>query len=327
MSADNPWLQEDVAGTNKSSGYDAGKTKKRNYSDTDGWKPVVDITKSTFGFTREGDFKTRVDKAADLFVDENGRWPTVNELVAMPEYIQYMSNLAAGFPYLAPPTFMVDGVLYYNDPMSGPEPIRAPSEFGSELAEKQFMQATRKVPKYTGEQFANLMQSLAPARGGGSGGRGGAGRTNRAFDRDQLIEAGADRWKGLMLEDPADIERYVDQYIDRANAFWVGEGGSLDFDTFLVNKMRETSRYKTLYQKKAPELTEEEYMARYRGVAESFGINQTATRRETEAGLRAGVGQAGFQERVEKTREARLANTGRFSQQLASQMAQMGAMG
>ncbi len=170
------------------------------------------------------------------------------------------------------------------------------------------------------------MSLLTPAQARPSGGSRGVGRTARVFDRDQLVEASTDRWKGLMFEDPDDstINSLVDGYTSKGNAFWMKQGGNLDFDTYIVNEMRKTERYKTLYAKKAAHLSEEEWMSRYRGTVERFGLGEQATRREVEAGLTSGAGVAGFSERVGRSAEARAINQGSYSQRFAASMAQSG---
>lgn len=338
-----PWLVDPTDDEYVQGGYNtpADTPVDRNWSSLDpsGWRSVQDYVKETYGLTNNSYYKTRTDKAAAEFYQREGRWPSAIELIQDPTANRYIYNTAVGFNKL-PPTFSVDGSIYYNDPYDGPTRVAAvpdinklgPGAIDSLLSDGTMTTSgALRNPRasYTRDEFSSLLTTLSPVSGGGSGGYGGAGRTNRAYDRDQLIEAATDRWKGLMLEDPSDsvIGSIVDSYINKGNAFWVKDGGNLDFDTFIVNKMRDTSRYKTLYRKMDEFQTEEEYMARYRGTVEQFGLNERATKRETEAGLTSGAGLAGFTDRVAKTREARLSNQGGFSQQLAASMSQMGAMG
>lgn len=312
-------------------------------ADPAGWSNVSSATKSVYGFSTITAFKSRANLAAEAFREANGRWPSASELLNDPTYQQYVGNLAAGMPYF-PPVFAVDQTTYYNDPLTGPQPFNT-STINSTLGPGEIDQllnsgelnnsgvlSLRPQVNWTMEQFQALRQQLAPARGGGrggGGGGGGGGRAARVFDRDQLIEASTDRWKGLLYEDPTEqqIGGLVDSYINKSQAFWMGQGGNLDFDTYIVNQMRKQPRHKLLYQRKDAHLTEEEWMMRYRPVVEQFGLNSQATRREVESGLVSGAGQAGFTERVSRTREARNADGGAFSRRVAAGLASMGRLG
>ena len=289
------------------------------------WKATSSYVKETYGFTTETQYRSRVDWAAWKFKNEQGRWPSSSELVAYAPFQQTLNNLAWGLPTELPQTFRVGTQNYYNDPFEGPVPEAQYLGPLAQYADERRVGATFDT---WDDLVARLQASRATARGGGGGG-GAVGRAARTFDRAQLLEAATDRWKGIMFEDPDDatIGSAVDAYMNRANAFWMGQGGDLDFDTFLLGKMRDTARYKLLYARKDQHLTEEEWMGRYRGTVEQYGLNEQATRRETEAGLMSGAGLSGFNERVSRTAEARNADGGRFSQRLASQMQQMGALG
>ena len=296
--------------------------------DKGGWYEIQQWAKATYGFSVQAQYQTRVNRAAQEFYQREGRWPSALELQNDPTLNQYLYSSAMGFNQL-PATFAVDGEAYYNDPWRGPQSLRGNvNELGPGAIDAMLNDGTlnnsgqvvQPQVSWTRDEFMSVIGSLGSARGGGSGGGGGGGgRTPVAWDRDDLIEQANDRWRGLMLEDPgADIEKLVDDYINKANSFWMSEGGRLEFDTFIVNKARDTGRYKQLYSRLPQHMTEEEYIAGFRQTAERFGLNQSATRRETVAGAQAGVGLAGFSDRVSRTREARNANTGGFSQQLAA---------
>ena len=297
------------------------------------------LVQDTWGFPAISQFSSRVDYWANIYFDRNGRWPTASELVGWDVFQQSINTLASGTPYL-PPVFTYNGTPYYNDPLIGPKTIgqgAVPEDFlrtagGADMDtnELQFLMRfgqvspnRQNIPAFDAESLRELLGNLSPVRARGSGG-GGAGRSAITFDRNQLLESARDRWGGLMLETPDEIEGIVDQYIKEANSFWMNKGGQLDFDTYLVNQMRATPRYKTLYRRKQSFETEEEYMARYRGTVAQFGLNERATQRETTAGLRSGAGAAGFASRVSRTREAQLQPG--FSQRLAQTVASLGPL-
>jgi hypothetical protein len=319
-----------------------------NSIDPAAWNYVSDATKESYGFTNSTSYKVRINEAAAKFHGRTGVWPSATELLADETYQRYMGNLKSKMPTL-PVTFAVDNQVYYNDPFTGPQwvftagetylgslagdggglrssgPREPPIDNSAEIAALSNPMGAPSGPmglpkfNWTRDEFVSIMTNMGPAHGpSGPSGSGAAGRTTIPFDRADLIEQASDRWRGLMLEEGDNIEGIVDAYIDASNAFWIGEAGRLDFDTFLVNKARETGRYKQLYSRLPSHQTEEEYIAGFRQTSERFGLNPTVTRRETVAGAEAGVGLAGFSDRVSRTREARLANTGGFSQQLAS---------
>ena len=284
-----------------------------------GWKYVAEGSKDLYGFTRESDFKGRANTAARQYYARNGEWPSSSQLMEDPTYNRYLGVLASGVTN-APRMFQVDGTNYYNDPLNGPVAVApwninttlGPGGIDAALESGQLDHRGNFTPKavFTKEEFVSMIGSLSPIRtSGGGGGRGGGGRAARAFDREQLISAGNDRYAGLMFEDADEkkMGQWVDRYMDRANAFWMKEGGSLDFDTFLVNEIEKTSRYKELYKRKGDGVTPEEYMAKYRSTVEQFGFNQRTTQRYTESGLKSGAGMAGFSERLGRTREGRAA--------------------
>jgi hypothetical protein len=219
--------------------------------------------------------------------------------------------------------FRYQGEFWNNDPWSGPQ--ASPTRYvpGDRHA---FGGLRRPVPTITEEQMFAIMNPSPSSGSGRRGGGGGGGRAPRVFDRAELVEGVTNRWRDKLLEDPdeAGVNTIVDSYASKGNAFWMSKGGDLDFDTFVVNELRKRSRYKVLYARKDPHLTDEEWMGRYRGVVEQFGFNEQTFRRETEAGLTSGVGLAGFGERVGRTREARTINQGSYSQRFAANMAQSG---
>ncbi len=295
----------------------------------DMWNYVAGVFKDQWGFANTTMFKPRVDYWAGQFQQENGRWPSPTELFAHQGLMQSMGWLASGGAYLEPYFMVIDdetniGTVYFNDVMRGPQ---AQKTIDFNRAGTAGLGST-KYPIYEDSYFQGLLAGLSPIeqpkpRSGGGGSRG-RGRQPAVFDRAQLTEGATDRWRGLMLEEPAMIDSVVDDYMKDANAFWMSRGGQLDFDTYVLNKMRDTARYSTLYGRKPEHLSEEEYIGQYASAVGRFGLNPRATRREVEAGLQSGAGAAGFTERVSRTREVQ--NQAGFSQRLAQTVAGLGSI-
>ena len=295
--------------------------------------------KEAWGFDRVSSLNYRTDWAAQMFYNNFGRWPKAYELAEYEPYMQALNTLRSGDTQM-PSLFRVDGTAYYNHPMTGPRPINegnmntalgpggidAALESG-ELNNSGVLQVNPDN-QWSFDQFDAIRQSLSPISGGGGGGGGGggAGRAPAVFDRAQLEESALQRWRGLLLEEPDEgtLTQLVSDYIAQANAFWMNDGGRLDYDTYVVNKVRATDRHTYLYAKKAEFQSEEEYMGGFRQTVGQFGLGDRAALRETEAGAHSGVGLAGFGERVGRTSEARLASTGSYSQRFAASMAQSG---
>jgi hypothetical protein len=169
--------------------------------------------------------------------------------------------------------------------------------------------------------FAMMTEPTNPR----SPGSYGSGRTIR-FDRDEIIEAINTAWQGWLLAKPADPGSLADQYIAAATSFYY-QGGDLDFETWVKNKMRETGRYLDLYRQKPEYMTEDEYMGGYRQTAEQYGLRPLTTKTETEIGAQSGVSLTDFAARLAGTSEFMTSNQGQFSKAFASMLGGLGAVG
>ncbi len=292
----------------------------------DDFRQVRQVTKEDFNIPRVADLDSRVNITAQRFKDaNNGRWPSAFELLNYAPYensIQVYLSGFAGMPRLFGFAGEDGGTRWVvNDPINGPRD----ASIGS------LLKGTGGFGDLQGLPFINdlpgVLASLQPIRQptGGSGSRG-AGRTAIVFDRAELIEGATERWRGMLLEPPDDsaISRLVSDYMKDANAFWMKEAGRRDFDTFVVDRIRQQPRYNYLYSKKPGFQSETEYLGGFRQVAGGLGLNASATLREVEAGASTGVGLAGFGERLSGIREVRTANAGAFSQRIAASAGQMG---
>ena len=291
----------------------------------DQWRQIRDMTKEAFGFSSVADLDTRVNVMAERFKDRNGRWPRALELWNDSGYQNSIQVLASGTPFL-PPIFGFTGEdggtqWVVNDPISGPRS----ASIGSLLAGTGGFGDLRGIPKF--DDLQSILAGLSPIKQpSGSGRRAAAGRAPVVFDRAELTEGATERWRGMLLEEPdeAAVSTLINDYMKDANAFWMKEAGRRDFDTFVVDRIRQQARYNYLYSKKPGFQSETEYLTGFRNVVAGTGINPGAGLREIEAGASSGAGLAGFGERVSRTREARLTNVGGFGNQLAQTMAASG---
>ena len=309
------------------------KVTKYSTSEPEDYNFVRRSFADQYGFTRVSDLTPRVNSLAELWKKENnGVYPSATELYQWDVAHNSIGTFAAGYSRLSPSFTIVqpDGTWtrYHNDPIRGPSAAANQDTPDFELLKTGVRsQHGDVIPE---SDLQNILAGLSPiSQPSGGGGGGGTARDPLVFDRRQLESAALDRWRGRLLEEPEDdvISQVVSDYIGKANAFWMQESGRLDFDTFVVDRIEGTDRSHFLYERKPEFQSHEEYIGGFRSATAKFGINNTATLREIEAGAHAGVGAAGFQERVSKTREARNVDGGGFSRNLANQMAQMGAMG
>lgn len=270
------------------------------------------------------------DLANDLaaqYLAQKGTLPSVFDLLADPTAINRTAYTQSGL-YALPPAFGVrqpDGTVrfYKNSPLQGLQLVTASSDdFGFGLKEA----ASSRTPIFGADEVAAILASAGFGPDSPPGG-GGAGSAAPVFDRDQLRESAATLWRGMLLTEPEDTDRHVDEYVTRATQFLVGEGGRLDFETFMLGRIRETPRYKMLYQNKAPGVTEQAHLAQYVNMVRDLGFADRRLGQLVEQGASSGVAPQGMADRLSKTGEVAAANPGRFSHQFANQISQLGIRG
>jgi len=323
-------------------GGDGGKPSRGTYSTARGndYRATRDYFVAQFPGTSVSDFSYAVKEAANRWYDKNNKWPTAGQLVGWGVMAQAAANAASPAGSFLPYIFRHGGNTYMNDPLLGPTPLTGQEKMFAELValnqsdlrvvgaqDGQPVRRRTGIPTLSSQDVQAIM-GAAPRRGGGGGGRGGgAGRQAIPFDKAQLKNQAVDIWRGLLLEEPDNLDALVNDYIKRANGFWTSEGGQLDFGTFIQDRARTTPRYKTLYNKKAAWQSEGQYLSQYSNAVAGFGFNQQTALREIEAGASAGVGQAGFTARLQQGRANFLNNQGTYSQRFAQQVLQSGLAG
>ena len=158
-------------------------------------------------------------------------------------------------------------------------------------------------------------------RPSGGGGRGGAGRA--PLDKAAIREAIRRKWRGVLYEEPENLDALTEEFARAATSF----AGSLQLDSWVLDKARATSRYSFLHSRKPEHLSEEAWLAQFANQVSQFGLAPSQAVAEVESGASQGAGLAGFTERVGNTRQVQRARTGQFSREFAQQIAGLGAMG
>jgi len=272
-----------------------------------------------------------VNQIAQQWYDQHGEWPDPVDLMGTEGFAWGATKLPTN-SHVLPPFFAIqeeDGTLTWMDNRlsTGPAPVTSMLPWVNGITEIAnpnnpdydwyTAQNTTTLPRYL---FQAILGAGRPATSGGGGGVG------VQYDKKQVMEAINNQWRSLMLQEPSDTAGLADSYITAAQAFR-RRGGNLDLDTWVRGKIRDTGRYRTLYDRKPSFQSEEQYINQYTQAAGQFGLNERWTSQQIESGMTSGAGIAGFTERVGGTSEARLSNMGGWSQRFAQHINSMGAAG
>ncbi len=152
----------------------------------------------------------------------------------------------------------------------------------------------------SGLNFAN-----PPGKAGsGTGSRGPSAQDIRnMFDEDQLTDAANAIWQSRLVEEAPDARGMAKAYINEV----VRTRGEqeLDFETFILNKAKATSRWNLIYQNKPESQSEMAYIQPYVQAAQAamggaVGQNQDASS-VAVGGAALGTDPAAFQQRLART--------------------------
>ena len=282
------------------------------------------------------------DFGQSYYNTSQGGWPTWAEVTQSGELLTSLERRAVHSDVL-PSTFIVDTptgrVIYQNNAgnvvptaaaglgeftyqgkpaalVSGGR-LAAPPGAGNRIAIDENM-----VPQMTEEQVNEVLNlaalDMTPAGGGGGGRR-------VVYDKDQLAEAIRDRWRTIMREEPADVYGLVDEYITAANDF-LNQGGAKDFDTWILNRMRSTPKYRTLYEHKDGSQSELDYLNSFVGQVNQFGLDARVANAHVVRGLISGPAPASFAESVAQSADVQGIGTGDMSRRFASLLQQLGPL-
>jgi len=175
------------------------------------------------------------------------------------------------------------------------------------------------VPTITIDELTAMLEGPT-ATGGGT-----STRRDISFDRDHLIDQVDQLWKSWYRQGAPQnrVESIVDSYIRQARAFWNGDGGQLNFDTFVRSKLRTQPLYRSMFRHKPEATSEEQFIADFEAPISQLGLRGDLELEQTRASVMSGGSPAAQFQRVSQTREAQLG--GGFSQQLAQTLAGLGA--
>jgi len=179
------------------------------------------------------------------------------------------------------------------------------------------------IPHISEEEFTAKLNTVNQQ---GPGPGSGTTRRSLKFDRNHLVAQVSDLWHRWMME-PGEapmgqINGIIDEYIREAQAFWSGQGGQLDFDTYVKEKLRQTPRWKTVFKHKLPGTTEEQFLNEYLGRISQFGMGDEFNQKQGFAAVTSGAAPIEQVKRVSRTREVQ--NSGGFSQRLAQTIKGLG---
>ena len=311
-----------------------------------------------FHNVQEGPAGLYVNAFAENWKTTNGRYPTLNELITASGFADGAKRVVTGAAYLPPVFWAVNPetgryALWDNSTGIGPVPIEVPGpgslleasnvfnrwfpqyqqvgeEYTGPYAEGGIgygagVDPSRNIPVFSSEYLTAIFEN-AGAPGPTGGGGGGGGYSGPVFDRDLVIENIRNLWRNLLREDARNVEKLADQYIAQATGF-ARRGGSLNLETWARKQVRETDRYRLLYERKPESMSEDQYINQYSQAAGQFGLNEAWTDRQIESGMESGAGVAGFTERLAGTRKAMTASAGSWSQRFASSLGEMGLAG
>jgi len=144
---------------------------------------------------------------------------------------------------------------------------------------------------------------IKPKGGGGGRRKPTAGEIRAMFDEDQLTEAVNDMWGAYLVEDAPNARAIAANYIDAIVA--TGGEQEIDFETYVLGKIRATNRHKLVYRNKPAGIDELQYISPYVQSATTViggGGRSGATASDVAAGGAAlGASGAAFSDRLART--------------------------
>lgn len=289
-----------------------------------------------------------LNRWAQDFFNENGRWPSLQEMMGQADFFTQAERITVGSDLL-PPMFygFEDGQLYINNAGRGVDPVPGVPRLGDQFDLPDQITFPQRIIG-SGESFVPgggtlvgevasvpsrfvagvipgsaaksapvvslaLIDQLRELLGGGRRG-GGGGRAGPVFDMEAIRQSIRSMWGQYMIEEPENLDALVSEFVDAASAF----PGSLSLESWLLSKMESTSRYQALYGQKPPNETPLQYQAKYVNAVGQFGLPQGQAQSEVERGLETGAGLAGFTEGLSRTRAVQRQRSGAFSQRIQS---------
>jgi hypothetical protein len=129
-----------------------------------------------------------------------------------------------------------------------------------------------------------LVAGYAALDAAGPRGRGGSGSGISAadFDLDQLANAANNAWRAYLLEECPDPRSIARAYVD---AYLANPAQKLDFDTFVLGRIKQAPRFNTIYMNKPEGMDELEFISPYISAAQQL-LSPDNVNRSAVAGAR-----------------------------------------
>ena len=146
--------------------------------------------------------------------------------------------------------------------------------------------------------------SQGTGQGPGSGRRGpSAADIRESFDENELTAAVEEYWGAYLLEDAPNARAIARSYIDAVVA--TGAQQKLDFETFVVERIKQAPRYRQIYANKPEGRSELEYITPYTSMATQVLGGSSGNRKQlgsiVAGGAALGSSPDAFAERLKRT--------------------------
>lgn len=168
--------------------------------------------------------------------------------------------------------------------------------------------------QYLNASWPGFFGGAPQASGGGGRGGGGPRRPTASeiraqFDLDELAGGANDIWRAMLWDDPEDPRGIARAYVDAVVA---NPEQKLDYQTFVEQRARQTSRYETMYKMKPDGLSEVQYTSQLGQqafqVLGGSGGQKDRLGRVVAQGAALGATPDAFRGRLSRTREATNSN-------------------
>jgi hypothetical protein len=130
-------------------------------------------------------------------------------------------------------------------------------------------------------------------------GGGGSGRAVQSFDRAELGEVVNSMWRSYLLESNPNAAALVNAYISVAQS---NPDQRVDFQTFVLGKIRQSGRYASIYRNKPDSMDEGQYLSPYMETASQY-VRPKNVADYAISGAQFGVDPAAYRSRLGRSNE------------------------
>ena len=128
---------------------------------------------------------------------------------------------------------------------------------------------------------------------------GGAARALPTFDKAQLGEVGNELWRAYLLESNPNMAALVDAYVSTRRS---NPDQPLDFQTYILGKIRGSGRYSSIYRNKPDSMNEGQFLAPYVETAMQY-VRPANMESVALGGAMFGADPAAYRARIGRTNE------------------------